>query len=505
MVPVLSFCIPTYNRCVQLRELLQSIVSQAVFLETDKVEVIIGDNCSDDDTRLTAQEFQALHGRKIKYFRNDTNVEDLNFERVLRAGSGEFLKLINDRVLVRDGVIDLLVQLVEGHAAEKPIFYSLNKQIQSDARLLVCSNLNDFLAAASYNCTWIGGFGIWRSDLEQMSEFSRRRDLQLVQVDALFRQFVPGRRCLIFNEAHYVEQRLDARKGGYSVARVFGKNYLFLLREQVHAGMLQEATFQLEKRRVLVEHILPYYFSPEHDFTRGGLSEHLQDYLEDDYFYVELERRQYGPLQPAYDALSGLARLQRRWRLLNAHNGSQLVSFSGPSLLDKVVVGNGSYGDLHIWAFGQPDERLQVGHYCSIAAEVHFMLGGNHGYETVSTYPFRVKYFGEPMEASTKGPIILADDVWLGHRALVLSGVRIGQGAIVAAGSVVTRDVEPYSIVAGNPARHLKFRFGKAVRDKLLTVDYSQISPARLGSLRSILMDAVDSASVDRIVAALRG
>ena len=83
--------------------------------------------------------------------------------------------------------------------------------------------------------------------------------------------------------------------------------------------------------------------------------------------------------------------------------------------------------------------------------------------------------------------------------------MRVGQGAIVAAGSVVTKDVEPYSIVAGNPARHLKFRFPKAVRDKLLMVDYSQLSPARLGSLRSILLDAVDIASVDRIVAALRG
>jgi acetyltransferase-like isoleucine patch superfamily enzyme len=298
---------------------------------------------------------------------------------------------------------------------------------------------------------------------------------------------------------------LAAKKGGYSVARVFGKNYLLLLREQVQSGRLQESTYQLEKKRVLLEQILPYYFSPEHDFTRGRLSEYLVDYLEEDYFYVELEHRQYGALQTSYASLSGMTRLQRRWRLLNGHNGSQLAAFSGITPFEKVFVGNGTYGDLHIWEFGQPDERLQIGHYCSIAADVHFLLGGNDDYETVSTYPFRVKNFGEPMEASTKGPIVLSDDVWLGHRALILSGVRIGQGAIVAAGSVVTKNVEPYSIVAGNPARHVKFRFTKDVRDKLLLVDYSQLSADRLGALRGALQEPVNSVSVDQIVNALRG
>ena len=122
MNPVLSFCIPTYNRSSNLRELLQNIVSQTVFQETDKVEVAIGDNCSSDDTAAVAQDFQSLYGSKVRYFRNETNLEDLNFERVLRAGTGVFLKLLNDRVVVRNGVIDLLVQLGEGRAVEKPIF-----------------------------------------------------------------------------------------------------------------------------------------------------------------------------------------------------------------------------------------------------------------------------------------------------------------------------------------------------------------------------------------------
>ncbi|MEI8156264.1 MAG: glycosyltransferase [Burkholderiales bacterium] len=505
MPPVLSFCIPTFNRCENLQELLKSIASQAVFLETDKVEIVVGDNCSSDGTEEVVRRFQDEHGNKIRYFRNESNVVDLNFERVLCHGTGSFLKLLNDRVTLRGGVVDFLLQLVETNLIEKPVLFSLNKQIQTDARVLVCANLNDLLAAVSYHCTWIGAFGIWREDLEALPDFSRQVDLQLVQVDALFRQMAPGKRCLILNEVHYHEQNLSGRKGGYSVAKVFGKNYLFLLRQQMAAGALSPLVFDLEKKRLLLEHILPYYFSTSHDFVKGRLADYLVDYLADDYFYQELERYVYGQPVPAYADLGGMQKLQRQWRLLNAHNEISLTYFSGPDALHCISAGNGSYGSLRVWAFGNPDEGLRIGHYCSIAPDTSFILGGNHDYETVSTYPFRVKNFGEPFEATTKGPVLVGDDVWIGHGAMVMSGVSIGQGAIVAAGSVVTKNVEPYCMVGGNPARHLKFRFAKEVRDKLLTVDYSKISPARLGSLRSSLREAVDSASVDRIVAALRG
>jgi acetyltransferase-like isoleucine patch superfamily enzyme/glycosyltransferase involved in cell wall biosynthesis len=503
MAPVLSFCIPTFNRSGLLQALLNSIVSQAVFLETDKVEIVISDNCSSDDTTEVVRSYVQQYGHKIRYFRNDTNVVDRNFELVLRRGTGSYLKLINDRVVLRPGVVDFLVQLVEGYADERPLLFSLNKQVQSDARILVCNNLDDFVGAASYNSTWIGAFGIWRDALEAMPDLSRRADLQLLQVDALFRQMAQGRRCLIINEAHYQEQVLTARKGGYSVAKVFGENYLLLLKEQLQAGTLSEGMYQLEKKRVLVEHILPYYFSNAHDFVSGHLSEYLKDYLGEAYFYQELERHQYGALQPAFGELRGLASLQRQWRLLNAHNGSQLQSFSGPSVLDTVFVGNGTYGDLNVWAFGQANESLRIGHFCSIAAEVHFLLGGNHGHDTVSTFPFRVKYFGEAVEAATRGPIVLGDDVWIGHRATILSGVSIGQGAIVAAGAVVTRDVEPYSIVGGNPARLIKYRFAQDIREKLLAIDYGRLSTEKIHRLKNLLLQPMDADHADAMVAAL--
>lgn len=78
-------------------------------------------------------------------------------------------------------------------------------------------------------------------------------------------------------------------------------------------------------------------------------------------------------------------------------------------------------------------------------------------------------------EAITKGPIIVEDDVWIGNNAIILSGITIGKGAIVAAGSVVTKNVEPYSIVGGNPAQLIKYRFSEEVIRQLLNVDLSKI------------------------------
>lgn len=74
-------------------------------------------------------------------------------------------------------------------------------------------------------------------------------------------------------------------------------------------------------------------------------------------------------------------------------------------------------------------------------------------------------------EALSKGDIVIEDDVWVGENALILSGVTIRQGAIVAAGAVVTKDVEPYSIVAGIPAKIIKYRFSEELRKELLNID----------------------------------
>lgn len=111
-------------------------------------------------------------------------------------------------------------------------------------------------------------------------------------------------------------------------------------------------------------------------------------------------------------------------------------------------------------------DRLVIGKFCAIAQGVRFLMNGaNHSLRGMSTYPFFV--FGNGWEAATppadafpyKGDTVVGNDVWLGYQAVVLPGVKIGDGAIIGACSVVTRDVPPYAIVGGNPARLLRMRF----------------------------------------------
>ena len=120
-------------------------------------------------------------------------------------------------------------------------------------------------------------------------------------------------------------------------------------------------------------------------------------------------------------------------------------------------------------------DKLTVGKFCSIACGAKFLMtSANHGMGSLSTYVFPIFYeeWGHGMEVTEawdkRGDIVIGNDVWIGYEAVILSGVTIGDGAIVGARSVVTRDVPPYTIVGGVPARPIRRRFGQETIDALL-------------------------------------
>lgn len=123
-------------------------------------------------------------------------------------------------------------------------------------------------------------------------------------------------------------------------------------------------------------------------------------------------------------------------------------------------------------------DRLVIGRFCAIASGVTFIMNGaNHAMTGFSTYPFNI--FGNGWEegfdwatiqAGLKGDTIVGNDVWIGQEATIMPGITIGDGAIVAAKSVVTADVPPYAIVGGNPARLIRRRFPDDVIAELLTI-----------------------------------
>ena len=163
---------------------------------------------------------------------------------------------------------------------------------------------------------------------------------------------------------------------------------------------------------------------------------------------------------------------RKKWRKKNSHNTTIALN---EFFADSVTVGKYTYGGLRVINYNE-NERLRIGSYCSIAQEVTFILNADHRTDTISTFPFKVKVLGESLEGTSKGDIIVADDVWIGYRATILSGVHIGQGAVIAAGAVVTKDVPPYAIVGGVPAMVIKYRFPEEMVGELMRIDYSKLT-----------------------------
>lgn len=162
------------------------------------------------------------------------------------------------------------------------------------------------------------------------------------------------------------------------------------------------------------------------------------------------------------------------WRKKNRHNGTIYNSMFNQNL---VTVGIQSYGELNVVSFAN-NSKLIIGNYVSIAEKVTFLLDVEHRYKCISTFPFRVKTLCNSIsEAFSKGDIVVDDDVWIGYNSLILSGIHIGQGAVIAAGSVVTKDIAPYSIVAGNPAKLIRKRFSDEIIHNLEQINFYRLKP----------------------------
>jgi acetyltransferase-like isoleucine patch superfamily enzyme len=145
-----------------------------------------------------------------------------------------------------------------------------------------------------------------------------------------------------------------------------------------------------------------------------------------------------------------------------------------------------------------------IGAFCSIADNVEVFLGGNHRTDWVTTYPFghiNTEIFpwhgkGHP---ATKGDVVIGNDVWIGSGATIFSGVNIGDGAVISAKSVVVKDVPPYAIVGGNPAKVLKLRFTEDQIQRLLQNPWWNLPDSRIKELIPLLC----SDNVEDLIAAL--
>ena len=173
--------------------------------------------------------------------------------------------------------------------------------------------------------------------------------------------------------------------------------------------------------------------------------------------------------------------------------------------LSKVEIGKFGYGPLTVRMWLNPEQKLIIGNCVAIAGDVIFILGGNHNLNTISTYAFKAEINEDEIELSN-GPIVVKDDVWIGIGATILSGVTINQGAVIAACSVVTKDVPAYSIVGGNPAKIIKMRFSDDVVKELLSrADFSKMTIDKMKTYKSLLYLPINKNNLDKILQIFEG
>ena len=156
----------------------------------------------------------------------------------------------------------------------------------------------------------------------------------------------------------------------------------------------------------------------------------------------------------------------------------------------RVSVGRFTYGFPEFKLWGE-QERVSIGSFCSISQQVQIFGGGEHLHNWVTTSPLRIAFkmegAWEDGLPSSKGPTTIGNDVWIGIGAKILSGVSIGDGAVVGAGAVVAKDVPPYAIVAGNPARLVRYRFSEAHIEALLEIQWWNWSEPAIRSAVGVL------------------
>lgn len=152
-------------------------------------------------------------------------------------------------------------------------------------------------------------------------------------------------------------------------------------------------------------------------------------------------------------------------------------------------------------------DKLIIGKFCAIAEGVTFIMNGaNHRMEGFTTYPFNI--FGGGWEKVTptieqlpfKGNTIIGNDVWIGQNVTIMPGVKIGDGAIVAANSTVTKNVEPYTIVGGNPAKVIKKRFSDEIIELLLELQWWDWDEEKIFNNLEQLVSASDIATLKKLL-----
>jgi len=150
------------------------------------------------------------------------------------------------------------------------------------------------------------------------------------------------------------------------------------------------------------------------------------------------------------------------------------------------------------------DAKVNIGNFCSIAENIHIWINGNHRYDGFSTYPFAefgwISLNDKTRSGYGNGDVNIGSDVWIGYGVHINSGINIGDGAIIATNSVITKDVPPYAIVGGNPAKLIKYRFESKIIEQLLELKWWNLEDSIIKKILPKIIHNQDLETVIEII-----
>lgn len=186
--------------------------------------------------------------------------------------------------------------------------------------------------------------------------------------------------------------------------------------------------------------------------------------------------------------------LQNQWKKYLQEDVSKVYFSKTPSQLGTVMVGKGSYSANAVNVHHvNRDTLIKIGNYTSIGLNLKIISSGGHCPDRLTTYPF----LGDVI--FKKGDVNIGSDVWIGDDVTIMGGVNIGNGAVIGTGSIVTKSVEPYSISAGIPARHLRYRLSKEIIEMLEKMAWWELPDETVRKISRHLVNGSGPEDLERI------
>lgn len=262
-----------------------------------EIEIVISDNCSTDNTEELCRCYTDKY-ENIRYFRNEGNIKDANFIKVLSLGNGEYLKLINDWASLKPDSLSYMLEIIRNNIADKPTLFFTSGYLLTKWKdkkdPIKCANLDEYIQVVSTYVTSILIFGVWKDQLALIQDPLKYSELLLNQVDWTF-QLLTTNGCLIYNRP-IIQQNNSMKskpRGGYNWFQVHLDYYYKIMTPYINMGLVSNKTLEQDKRNLL-QHFIPelgysLLYTPHFwKFSKKDTWKILREYYSIDPFIVKI-------------------------------------------------------------------------------------------------------------------------------------------------------------------------------------------------------------------------